>query len=968
MPFSSDFVGRTAELGAFEAALTALEGGTPRAIEVVGPAGIGKSRLLAELGACADARGHVVLSGSGAELERDLPYWVFVDALDDHVDGLDSRRLERLDPATRSELGQLLPALAASAAAPEGALHERYRTHRAARLLLEQLAMPKPLVLLLDDFHWADPASTDLLSALLRRPPAAGVLIALAARPTQLPGRLATALERAHRAGLLARVELPPLTREETRELVGEHADALYEESGGNPFYLEQLSRAGGAVQAGGEDVLLAGLQVPPQVAAALTEELALLSDQARTVLDGASVAGDPFELDLAAVAADLAERDALPALDELLAADLARSTDMPRRFRFRHPIVRRAVYEATGGGWRIRAHERVAAALAARGASPTGLAHHVERCGRHGDAAAITTLVAAGRETASRAPSTSARWFDAAIRLLPDGAPATQCVELLLAAAQARIAVGGFAEAHASLLESLEILPPEAAVLRTSVSASCARVEHLLGMHECAHERLLHALEALPEEATPESISLMIELSVDGEHRMQYGAMVEWAERAAELAARLGDPAVHAEALAAAARGHAVAGHIAQATQWCDEAATIIDDLPRRVLAERLGALTMLATAELFVHRFAEAHPHAERAIAIGRATGQGQQFPQLFAFLGISAYLQGQLQCAVDPLDAAVEAARLTGHAQMLSWSLYARSLLAFALGDIELALSAAQESLDVIDDGKPNHSAAYSALALAETNLAIGKSDGIVELLERTSGGSDMPLAAPSWRASFLKRLTKARLMEGDVDGAARAAHTAQKSAAEVGLPFCKAEADRAAAAVAIHAGDPVRAAELALGAAELNTSAGAAMETSRSLILAGRALAAAGDRERARDIIKRAAGDLDERGALRFRDAAERELRQLGEHIHRRSRAANGDGTGVESLTERELEIARRIVDRRTNREIAEELFLSPKTVETHIRNIFGKLDADSRVEVARIVERSDRVTASAAGNR
>ena len=114
----------------------------------------------------------------------------------------------------------------------------------APRELLQHLAVPKPLVLLLDDFHWADPASTDLLSALLHRPPAAGVLIALAARPTQAPARLATALERAHRAGHLARIELPPLTENETRELVGEHAELFYEETGGNPFYLEQLARA----------------------------------------------------------------------------------------------------------------------------------------------------------------------------------------------------------------------------------------------------------------------------------------------------------------------------------------------------------------------------------------------------------------------------------------------------------------------------------------------------------------------------------------------------------------------------------------------------------------------------------------------------------------------------------------------------------------------------------------------------
>jgi predicted ATPase len=81
MPISSRFVGRTVELDALDAALKALEGGTPRAIEVVGPAGIGKSRLLSELRARARARGHVVLTGSGAELEQDLPYWVFVGAM-----------------------------------------------------------------------------------------------------------------------------------------------------------------------------------------------------------------------------------------------------------------------------------------------------------------------------------------------------------------------------------------------------------------------------------------------------------------------------------------------------------------------------------------------------------------------------------------------------------------------------------------------------------------------------------------------------------------------------------------------------------------------------------------------------------------------------------------------------------------------------------------------------------------------
>jgi DNA-binding NarL/FixJ family response regulator len=98
-----------------------------------------------------------------------------------------------------------------------------------------------------------------------------------------------------------------------------------------------------------------------------------------------------------------------------------------------------------------------------------------------------------------------------------------------------------------------------------------------------------------------------------------------------------------------------------------------------------------------------------------------------------------------------------------------------------------------------------------------------------------------------------------------------------------------------------------------------------------------------------------------GAIARRDAADRELGKLGRRVHRRTRRGKADGTGIEALTERELEVARLIVDRRTNAQIAAELFLSPKTVETHIRHLFQKLEVSSRVEVARVVERAERET-------
>jgi DNA-binding CsgD family transcriptional regulator len=680
-------------------------------------------------------------------------------------------------------------------------------------------------------------------------------------------------------------------------------------------------------------------------------------------VLGGASVAGDPFEIELAAVAADLPETEVLDGIDELARLDFVRATDMPRRFRFRHPIVRRAVYETAPEGWRIAAHERSAAALADRGAPAVARAHHVERSAREGDAAAIRVLREAGEESAARAPATAAHWLAAALRLLAPSATAQERVELLLPMARALTATGQWTEAHAAVLESLAIVPADALALRAQLAAAAARVEHLLGLHEQAHARLIQALDELPEETSSEGVSLMIELTMDGLHRMNYDAMTEWGERAAVAARALDERPLLATALAASARGAAVPGVTADAERRRTDAAALIDAMPDVELAERLDALSYLAGTELYLHRFADAHTHAQRLLAIGRATGQGQQFPLVFAILGVTWFFRGQLAEALEPLDAAIESARLTGNAQSLAWSLYPRSKIALAMGDMALAVTTAQEAVDVTDDDRPNHHLSHAATALAEANLEIGKPERAIDLLERSSGGRDMPLVAKSFRALWLELLARCHLANGDHDAAHRAAAGARASADAVMLPLAAAWADRALAAVALSVGETRRAADLALPAADTAESAGAPVEAALARLLAGRALAADGDRDGARTVLEAAATEFGQREAIRYRDAAERELRRLGHRIHRRSHSATPEGAGVGSLTTRELEIARRIVDRRTNRQIAEELFLSPKTVETHIRNIFGKLGADSRVEVARIVEQADRLADS-----
>jgi DNA-binding CsgD family transcriptional regulator len=124
-----------------------------------------------------------------------------------------------------------------------------------------------------------------------------------------------------------------------------------------------------------------------------------------------------------------------------------------------------------------------------------------------------------------------------------------------------------------------------------------------------------------------------------------------------------------------------------------------------------------------------------------------------------------------------------------------------------------------------------------------------------------------------------------------------------------------------------------------------------ESALSRTLAGQALARAGQSDRAVSELQRATATFDACGALRYRDGAERELGKLGQRPHRRTRAGSTEEAGIDSLTERELQVVRLVVDRNTNREIAAELFLSQKTVETHLRNIFRKMDVSSRVDRA-----------------
>jgi DNA-binding CsgD family transcriptional regulator len=305
-------------------------------------------------------------------------------------------------------------------------------------------------------------------------------------------------------------------------------------------------------------------------------------------------------------------------------------------------------------------------------------------------------------------------------------------------------------------------------------------------------------------------------------------------------------------------------------------------------------------------------------------------------------------------------VEAARLADNVQNLAWNLFNRSLAALATGDLDVALATAEESFELEADMQPGPIRVATGAVLASALLEAGKADRSVDLLLTRVGGEEgLRFIGGGWRARFLEVLTRALLATGRRADAARAATATQACADAVSLPTATGMANLTAAAIALDAGEPTTAVDRALAAAAAFETAEAVWDAARARELAGRALAQAGDTDRAVHELELAATAFDSFGSLRYRDQAERELGKLGHRIHRRTRAGNADGNRIETLTARELQVAQLVVDRRTNPEIAAQLYLSNKTVESHLRNIFRKMNVASRVELARAVERATR---------
>lgn len=891
-------VGRRDELGWLDQILAGLDSGSARVVEIVGEPGIGKTRLLTELSARAAQDGRLVLSGRATELERAVPFGIIVDAIDDRLAMLDANGLAGVDPDSVGLLAAIFPSWSERASTGAGiAKAERYRLHRIMRVLLKALAEPHGLLVILDDLHWADPASLELLDHLFRHPPRAPVLIAVAYRPRQASARLLALSAAAGRAGLAERLELGPLTPEEADELLGREMSrsrrrAVYRESGGNPLYMEAFAAARasahGHLRSGAGHVTIGELPLP--VAAGLLSDFHALSPIGRLVAHTAAVLGDPFEPELVAEVAEISEAEALTGIDELLACDLVRPAESSRRFRYRHALLSNVGYETAGGGWRLGAHARAATALAARDASAVTRAYHLERAAHVGDEAAVAVLVEAAQMSMLGAPVTAAHWLRAALRLLPDrDETAPRRLELLVSLAQASALAGNLHESRDTFSKVLRLSPRDSIRCRAQAVERYAQVDRLLGRHAEARALLLDELTALPDQDTLEAASLKVGLAST---IVQSGDPdPSWARQALAAVRRHHDRPLHVTALGILAMVDCTNGDVDEAAECVGEAACLVDQLPDQELVWRLTAIPWLAWTEMLLERYEDALAHLARGLALARDSGQAYVLAHLLVGMGITHMRVGQLSEAASYADDAVEVALLLASDELRTMALTVQSQVASLAGDPETGRATAEQAVraaGAVKDPWWRH----AQRVLAEARLVAGEPEGCAQAMVNAGAGPELTSIGVPLRNEVYEALVRAELAQGHLEAARCWAERAERVASTLGLAGQTGLA-LLARAQALLADDPCRAAEPALAAAAAFTDGGQRLYAGRARMLAGIALAAAGDRCRALAELDRAAALFDECGAHGLADQVAREQERLGLATRRGDQQARDD---------------------------------------------------------------------------
>ena len=975
-PLLTELAGRSEELSGLDDVLEATEAGRGSTVLIGGEAGVGKSRLVAEMCARAEARGYVVAVGRGTPIEgRSLPYGQVVPLL---------HELER-------KLGQdggdvLAPAFDALGLSYEGDAHEAARRPTAGRFartwLFEKLlralsavAGRSPTLLVFEDIHWADPGTIGVVDFVTRNIAASRLAIVCTHR-TEEPDNSAGLEMLLTETALLPQVralELGGLKGDDLTALVtgilGRPPDqrllaALDGRSGGNPFFVQELMASGSPSE------------WSPTLRAAVARRLIGVSPQAMKVLGVASALTSSLDDELLASLCEFEDDTLGAALRECLERHLlVRSGDARTRYAFRHELLREAVYDALLPGQRTRIHRLVAEALRGR-TDGTGAGYAEAELAGHWWAAGEWREALRSSMTAADAAHEVFAFEEAAIHL----EHALACADRLGQRASG--------------------------VDRTALLERAADIAYFAGSGEQSIALAHAVIEAVDADAEP----LRAAMAYVRLARNQWTAADSVATLEALAAAEAlipDDPPTRelARTLAEKARYLMLTAHYREAESICQRALAVARAVGAR--SEESHVLATAGACQGDLGRHDEGVALLRTALAIAEELRSPEDMARAYSNLGNVLFVAGRLEevaelAAVDPgesedvagiridntalngADALVELGRWAdaeamvgtasrhmgncgNHPQMV------RAVLAVRRGefedarrDLDFVLQATEKLQDVQFRGE-------ALLRIAEMALAEGKpleAFDAVDLALSTAAGTDDTQRMPEMCALGIRALAdtleeararkrrhdeaKLRLLAAELVDQAGAVSGRVSEGGTLGpravafIALCRAELTR------LHTPDPAAWAEVTGHWKALGQRHHAAYTQWRE---AEALLALRLRRARAADLLRTAWRTCSELGARplgqRVADLAQRARVTLDDESEERRRASErAENLGI---TARELEVLQCLADGKSDAQIAESLFISKKTASVHVSNLLRKLDAGSRYEAAEIAK-------------
>jgi DNA-binding CsgD family transcriptional regulator len=965
-------VGRAVELGLLVSALDRADTGQAGAVLIGGDAGIGKTRLVNELAAAARARGCAVLIGQCAELGESIPYLPLADALRDatHDPATAPSLLEAV--RARPVLSRLLPdGDGDPGAGSDGAEVAQQQLFGAVLGLLGELSDAAPVLLVLEDLHWADRSTRDLLTFLSRMLQRERVCLVGTYRRDDLPRRHPTrrVIAELLRLPSVTGIDLRPLAPAQVADYLAalgdgpppaEVLDRVIARAEGNAFYAEELlaaARTGEELPIGLADLLLSRVERLPEIA--------------QRVVRVAAVAGRKVDDRLIREVSGLGEGPYDEALREIVAQQVL-VPDGPDGYTFRHALLREAVYADLLPGERTRWHAAFAALLAAPRPglrrSAAELAHH--SLASHDLEGAFAASVEAGREAERlAAPAEAHEHFDQALSLWDAVAGAERLAgldrpHLALRTAAAAAHSGDTRRAATQLRRLRGSLDPAAdGTLYAEVSVRFAG--YLADIDQDAEastiaQRVVGTLPAEPP--TPvraRALNTYARTVLFTERHEEIPAL---AEEAIAAAGATGAADAEADALVTLGRYVEISGDLSRAERLYTaalEAAERGAELP-----VRLRAYFQCARAEFERAELDTAARAADSGVRLAVSAGLGWSFygTDLRFLQYLIHYTAGEWDRAEALADSFPIRVGTTAEAHVSAYALF-----------IEVARGSAtvRERLTWLQPLWADSAlVAYIARGLAAEHAmwegdepaALDHVAAVLKALDPDDAGVIRVAAIGLW--AYGDRATRARAAgDGGAETAAiqaaddlverarwAAAHIASGPRRWLGHEgrawLARAEAEWRR----VRGEDEPKLWQAVVDAFDY----GFGYEVARSRLRLAASLLDCGRREAAEHEWRQAVAVADRLGAAPLRRA----LDDLGRRARFGAAARTGSGGPLAALTSREREVLRLVAEGLGNREIATELFISPKTASVHVSNILAKLNVTSRTQAAAVAHRAE----------